>query len=80
MTTRAPVLDPRDCASCFSESTLYTLGNVARRSFSLITMPVFTRYLSTSSYGVLSIVGRPSDMVRITTSTVTANAGNSDGS
>lgn len=40
-----------------SDSSLYVLGNVFRRAFSLITMPVFTRYLSPSGYGVLSIVG-----------------------
>lgn len=48
-----------------SESSLYMLGNVLRRSFSLITMPVFTRYLSTSGYGVLSIVGTVQQMLAV---------------
>jgi O-antigen/teichoic acid export membrane protein len=48
-----------------SESGLYTLGNVVRRSFSLITMPVFTRYLSTSGYGLLSIVGTVQNMLEV---------------
>ncbi|MGB4780424.1 lipopolysaccharide biosynthesis protein [Candidatus Methylomirabilis sp.] len=48
-----------------SESSLYMLGNVLRRSFSLITMPVFTRYLSTSGYGVLSIVGTIQHMLEV---------------
>ena len=38
------------------ESSIYTLGNVVQRSFSVITMPVFTRCLSVSEYGVLAIV------------------------
>lgn len=44
----------------FSESTLYTLGNVLKRSFSIVTMPVFTRYMSVAEYGILSLV-RPFD-------------------
>jgi len=48
-----------------SGSGLYMLGNVVRRSFSLITMPVFTRYLSTSGYGVLSIVGTVQHMLEV---------------
>src|SRR5262245_9959389 len=49
----------------FSESTLYTAGNIVRRSFSLVTMPVFTRYLSTSGYGVLSLVGTVQNMLEV---------------
>lgn len=48
-----------------SESGLYVLGNVLRRGFSVITMPVFTRYLSTSGYGVLSIVGTVQNMLEV---------------
>ena len=33
------------------------LGNVLRRGVSIITMPVLTRYLSPSGYGVLALVG-----------------------
>lgn len=40
----------------FSESSVYTVGNILMRSFSIITMPVFTRCMSTREYGVLSIV------------------------
>ena len=50
-------------AQLLGESGLYALGNVLRRSFSLITMPIFTRYLSTSGYGVLSIVGTVQNML-----------------
>src|SRR5262245_27868644 len=49
----------------FSESTLYTAGNIVRRSFWLVTMPVFTRYLSTSGYGVLSLVGTVQNMLEV---------------
>lgn len=38
------------------ESSLYTFGNVVQRSFSMITMPVFTRCMPVSEYGVLAIV------------------------
>ena len=48
-----------------SESTLYVLGNVLRRGLSVITMPVFTRYLSTSGYGVLAIVGTVQNMLEV---------------
>ena len=65
MTTRAPETRPSRLRQLLSESTLYTLGNVARRSFSLITMPVFTRYLSTSGYGLLSIVGTVQNMLEV---------------
>jgi O-antigen/teichoic acid export membrane protein len=65
MTTRAPEPRRSRLRQLLSESTLYTLGNVARRSFSLITMPVFTRYLSTSGYGVLSIVGTVQNMLEV---------------
>ena len=47
------------------ESGLYILGNVLRRGFSLITMPVFTRYLSPSGYGILSIVGAVQNMLEV---------------
>src|SRR5262245_21232022 len=56
---------PSRLRQLFSESTLYTAGNVVRRSFSLITMPVFTRYLSPSGYGVLSIVGTVQNMLEV---------------
>lgn len=39
------------------DSSLYVLGNVLRRGVSIITMPVFTRYLSPTGYGVLALVG-----------------------
>lgn len=48
-----------------SEAGLYTLGNIVRRSFSVITMPVFTRYLSPSGYGVLAIVGTVQGMLEV---------------
>lgn len=65
MNTRLPDARPSRLRQLLSESTLYTLGNVARRSFSLVTMPVFTRYLSTSGYGVLSIVGSVQNMLEV---------------
>jgi O-antigen/teichoic acid export membrane protein len=40
-----------------SQSSLYVAGNVLRRGFSLVTMPVFTRSLGPAGYGVLAIVG-----------------------
>ncbi len=48
------------------ESGVYTLGNVLRRAFSLITMPLFTRYLSTSGYGVLAIAGTLNNLLEVT--------------
>ena len=65
MTTPAPGTRPSRLRQLLGESTLYTLGNVVRRSFSLVTMPVFTRYLSTSGYGVLSIVGTVQNMLEV---------------
>jgi O-antigen/teichoic acid export membrane protein len=56
MDPRAPVKSSR-FARLVGDSSLYVLGNVLRRAFSLITMPVFTRYLSPAGYGVLAIVG-----------------------
>jgi O-antigen/teichoic acid export membrane protein len=38
------------------ESMLYSLGNIIRRSVSIVTMPVFTRYMSMDDYGTLSLV------------------------
>ncbi len=40
----------------FSESSIYTVGNILLRSFSVITMPVFTRCMPTTQYGILAIV------------------------
>jgi O-antigen/teichoic acid export membrane protein len=65
VTTSAPGPRRSRLRQLLSESTLYTLGNVARRSFSLVTMPVFTRYLSTSGYGILSIVGTVQNMLEV---------------
>lgn len=65
MTTPRTEAGPSRIRQLFSESGLYMLGNVLRRSFSLITMPVFTRYLSTSDYGVLSIVGTVQNMLEV---------------
>ncbi len=49
----------------FSESSVYTLGNILMRSFSIITMPVFTRCMSTQEYGVLSIVRTVRDLLAV---------------
>lgn len=38
------------------ETSLYSIGNILGRSISVITMPIFTRYLSVSEYGILSLV------------------------
>jgi O-antigen/teichoic acid export membrane protein len=38
-----------------SESSIYTAGRMLRRSFSVITMPIFTRAMATSEYGILAI-------------------------
>jgi O-antigen/teichoic acid export membrane protein len=46
-------------------STLYTLGNGLRRSLSLITMPVFTRFLPPAGYGVLAVVGSVQSMLEV---------------
>lgn len=40
----------------FSESSVYTLGNILQRSFSIITMPVYTRYMAVSEYGILAVI------------------------
>ncbi len=47
------------------ESSVYTFGNVVQRSFSMITMPVFTRCLSVSEYGVLAIVGTVRELLSV---------------
>jgi len=39
------------------DSGLYVAGNILRRGVSIVTMPIFTRHLSPSGYGVLSLVG-----------------------
>lgn len=46
-----------------SDSSLYVLGNVLRRGVSIVTMPVFTRYLSPSGYGLLSVVGTVNNLL-----------------
>ena len=48
-----------------AETSVYTIGNVFLRSFSIITMPVFTRFMSTSQYGVLSIVRTVRDLFAV---------------
>ena len=48
-----------------AETSVYTIGNVFLRSFSIITMPVFTRFMSTSQYGVLSIVRTVRDLFSV---------------
>jgi O-antigen/teichoic acid export membrane protein len=60
-----PKARPSRLRQLLGESTLYTLGNAARRAFSVITMPVFTRYLSPSGYGLLSIVGTVQNMLEV---------------
>jgi O-antigen/teichoic acid export membrane protein len=64
-TTRAPRKPSSRLARLASDSGLYVLGNVMRRSLSVVTMPVFTRYLSTSGYGVLAIVGTIQNMLEV---------------
>src|SRR5215510_2131115 len=56
---------PSQLRRLVSESGLYILGNVLRRSLSVVTMPVFTRYLSPTGYGVLSIVGTTQNMLEV---------------
>ena len=41
------------------------VGFALRRALSVITMPVFTRYLSTAGYGVLAIVGSMQNMLEV---------------
>ena len=48
-----------------AETSVYTIGNIFLRSFSIITMPVFTRFMSTSQYGVLSIVRTVRDLFTV---------------
>ena len=48
-----------------AETSIYTIGNVFLRSFSIITMPIFTRFMSTSQYGVLSIVRTVRDLFAV---------------
>ena len=38
------------------ETSIYSVGNILGRSISVITMPIFTRYMSVSEYGILSLV------------------------
>jgi O-antigen/teichoic acid export membrane protein len=46
----------------FSESGVYTIGNILNRSFSIITMPVYTRYMAVSEYGILAIIRTVKDL------------------
>ncbi|RJQ54026.1 MAG: hypothetical protein C4530_17190 [Desulfobacteraceae bacterium] len=46
----------------FSESSIYAVGNFLLRSFSVITMPVFTRCMPATQYGILSIVRTVRDL------------------
>jgi O-antigen/teichoic acid export membrane protein len=48
-----------------SDAGLYVAGFALRRALSVITMPVFTRYLSTAGYGVLAIVGSVQNMLEV---------------
>ncbi len=48
-----------------AETSIYTIGNVFLRAFSIITMPVFTRFMTTSQYGVLSIVRTVRDLFSV---------------
>lgn len=59
----------------FSDSALYVVGNLLRRGFSLVTMPVFTRYLAPSGYGVLGIVGAVQNMLEVVYELGMASAG-----
>ncbi|MBZ0168809.1 Polysaccharide biosynthesis protein [Candidatus Methylomirabilis lanthanidiphila] len=65
MTTPHTEIKSSRIGQLLSGSGLYMFGNVVRRSFSLITMPLFTRYLSTSGYGILSIVGVVQHMLEV---------------
>ncbi|HLH42986.1 MAG TPA: lipopolysaccharide biosynthesis protein [Bryobacteraceae bacterium] len=42
--------------SFLSQSSLYFLSNVARRGLSFFLLPIYTRYLSPSEYGVIEII------------------------
>jgi len=48
-----------------NDAGLYVVGFALRRALSVITMPVFTRYLSTAGYGVLAIVGSMQNMLEV---------------
>jgi O-antigen/teichoic acid export membrane protein len=49
----------------FGESSVYTIGNMLQRSFSIITMPVFTRCMPVSEYGILAIVRTIRDLFSV---------------
>ena len=49
----------------FTESFLYSVGNILGRSISLLTMPIFTRSMSVAEYGILSLVRPFGEFVRI---------------
>ena len=38
----------------FSNTILYTIGEVVPRIIAFLMMPIFTRYLAPSDYGILS--------------------------
>jgi O-antigen/teichoic acid export membrane protein len=40
-----------------SDVSFYTVGSLFRRGISIVTLPVFTRYLSMQEYGLLAIIG-----------------------
>src|SRR5262252_89989 len=42
--------------SFLSQSSLYFFSNVARRGLSFFLLPIYTRYLSPSEYGVIEII------------------------
>ena len=48
-----------------SESSLYIVGNGLRRGMGIITMPILTRYLSPSGYGLIAVVGTVQNMLEV---------------
>lgn len=49
----------------FNESFVYSVGKILGRSFSVVTMPIFTRAMSVSEYGILSLLRPFQELLRI---------------
>lgn len=56
---------PRRLIQLFNDTLAYSVGQVLRRGISIITLPVFTRYLSLQEFGVLSIIGTIRELLSV---------------
>lgn len=56
------------------QSTIYGIGNLLQRATSLLLLPVYTHYLTTSDYGIKELVTITTDVVSVLVSTAVSMA------